>query len=311
MISIILTTYKRPVFLVRAIQSVLNQNYKNIELIVVDDNDSDSVYRKDTSALIASYAKTIKYIPLEKNSGACNARNIGIDNANGDYILFLDDDDELLPNHLELLLQQYSINENVGVVFSQAKLIDVKNNSMQLTNKVLRVNDDPLLWQLLVGANSTSCILFRKKAILEVGKWVQLPFGHENYLMVRIFANAYKGVSVNEITVNVYYEDTERISNNSNRLKGIDILYEKIVPYTLKYSNKVQRQFKYNFIKTKVLLNIDLNYWNAWRNYKKMLQVDFFNANNLKFLILLFFPFPNFLGLLNNFYRTIIPKTLF
>ena len=310
MISVIITTYKRPTFLARAINSVLNQTYQNYEIIVVDDNDAGTVYREETSTLINSFTKNIKYIPLVKNLGACNARNIGLEKALGNYILFLDDDDELLPKHLELLHAQYKGNNKIGVVFSQALLIDVKNKSTHKTIKQLSAKDDPLLFQLLVGANSTSSILFSKKAITEAGSWIQLPFGHENYLMVRIFAKGYKGLSIPESTVNIYFEDTERISDNTNRLYGMNKLHEKIVPFTLGYSKNIQKKYVYNFLKGKVLLNIGENYKKAWVNYKQMLYVDLWNLNNLKFLILLLFPFPKFLGTLNNWYRALIPKNL-
>lgn len=310
MISVIITTYKRPVFLERALKSVLNQTYKNIEIIIVDDNDEDTKYRSETEKLVKTFPKHLQYIKLQKNAGACNARNIGLEKTKGSFILFLDDDDELLPKHLELLRRQYDASKELGVVFSQAKIIDVKKKTVNKTNKKLEITTDPLLWHLMVGANSTSSILFKKAVILEVGGWIQQPFGHENYLMVRIFDKGYKGISIPEHTVNIYFEDTERISNNLNRLKGIDILYDKISPHVKKYPENIQKSYRYNFFKNKVLLNIGINYKHAVLNYKKMLSLDFFNKNNLKFLILLLFPYPNFLVKINNFYRTLFPKTL-
>lgn len=311
MISVIITTYKRPTFLARAIKSVLNQNYKNVELIVVDDNNADTASRLETIALINSFSEKIDYIKLPKNAGACNARNIGLQKAIGEFVLFLDDDDELLPRHLELLYEQYKTNDaKLGVVFSQANIIDVKKNAVNKTNNVLKISDDSLLWHLLIGANSTSAILFKKEAVLKVGGWIQLPFGHENFLMVRIFAEGYKGVSIAEHSVNIFVEETERISNDKNRLNGLDVLFESIEPYTKKYSKKIQKQYKYKLMKSKVLLNIGRNYKSALINYYKLLQLDFFNLNNLKFLILLSFPFPMFLGRLNNLYRAFFPKTL-
>lgn len=310
MISVIITTYKRPVFLDRAVKSVLNQTHENFEIIIVDDNDEGTLYRTETEKLVSTFPKDVQYIKQNRNLGACNARNIGKEKALGDYILFLDDDDELLPQHLELLHAQYKSDDKIGVVFSQALLIDVKNKYTHKTTKKLTAKDDPLIWQLLVGANSTSSILFKKEAITEAGDWIQLPFGHENYLMVRIFAKGYKGVSIPEFTVNIYFEDTERISDNTNRLYGMNTLYEKIVPYTLGYSKNIQKIYTYNFLKGKVLLNIGENYKKACINYKKMLATDLWNLNNLKFLVLLLFPFPKLLGSINNIYRTFFPKTL-
>ena len=71
LISIIIPTYKRSEMLSRAIESCLNQSYKNIEVIIVDDNNPDTDFRKLTSQFMESYAgnKKVKYIKMEKNGG--------------------------------------------------------------------------------------------------------------------------------------------------------------------------------------------------------------------------------------------------
>ena len=95
MISIIIPTYKRNENLCRAIDSVLNQD-GDYELIVVDDNDPNTEYRKMNEKKLKKYLKNnkFKYIKHEKNKNGAAARNTGIRNAKGDYITFLDDDDE-------------------------------------------------------------------------------------------------------------------------------------------------------------------------------------------------------------------------
>ena len=99
-VSVIITTYKRSELLPRAIDSVLAQSYENVEILVVDDNAPDSEYRKATENLITtrySQEPKVRYVKMPKNSGSCPARARGVSESKGEYINFLDDDDEFLP----------------------------------------------------------------------------------------------------------------------------------------------------------------------------------------------------------------------
>jgi glycosyltransferase involved in cell wall biosynthesis len=90
LISVILPTYNRMHTLSRAIKSILTQTYSNIELIIVDDASEDK-----TSELISSIKdKRLIYIRLSENKGPAGARNVGLNLTKGEYITFLDSDDE-------------------------------------------------------------------------------------------------------------------------------------------------------------------------------------------------------------------------
>jgi GT2 family glycosyltransferase len=94
--SIILTTYNRSQFLPRAINSVLQQTFTDFELIIVDDHSTDN-----TQHVVTEFNdKRITYIRLDHNQGVSTARNTGITQAKGEYLCFLDDDDEYLPEFL-------------------------------------------------------------------------------------------------------------------------------------------------------------------------------------------------------------------
>lgn len=102
LVSVIIPTYHRYDTLPRAVESVLKQNYDNIEIIVVDDNDPLSEYRTETEKVMDNYIShhNVKYIKHEKNKNGSAARNTGFKNSKGDYIMFLDDDDEFLENKI-------------------------------------------------------------------------------------------------------------------------------------------------------------------------------------------------------------------
>ena len=106
-ISVIITTYKRSDSLERAIKSVLKQNGK-FEVIVVDDNDQESEYRKINELKLKKFAKLNNFVYLKhkKNLNGANARNTGINKSRGKYITFLDDDDEFLKDRLEKIIKK-------------------------------------------------------------------------------------------------------------------------------------------------------------------------------------------------------------
>lgn len=100
-ISVILPVYNTQSYLERALQSVLNQSFKNWELIAINDASTD-----ESLSILKSFAKDdsrIKLIDFKKNKGLGSVRNVGMDQANGDYLVFLDSDDFLTYDALELL----------------------------------------------------------------------------------------------------------------------------------------------------------------------------------------------------------------
>ena len=122
MISVIIPTYNRAGTILRSVESVLNQTEKDLELIVVDDCSTDNTIE----ILKQIDDKRLSVIKLEKNSGACHARNVGIENAKGDFIAFQDSDDEWKPNKLERQLA-VCLRKNAGVVFCGLERFDDPN----------------------------------------------------------------------------------------------------------------------------------------------------------------------------------------
>ena len=111
--SIILTTYNRAHVLDRAIKSVLNQTFKNFELILVNGGSLDN-----TESIVQAYAdERIRYFKQSENKGMLSDRNIGFDMSRGKYVAVLDDDDELMPEALETAINEFNeISEEIGVL---------------------------------------------------------------------------------------------------------------------------------------------------------------------------------------------------
>lgn len=128
-VSIIMPTYNRANLISRAIKSSLRQTFENFELIVVDDASTDN-----TSEVIKSFEdKRIKYIKFAVNTGKSGnlARNEGIKRSSGEFIAFLDDDDEWMPKKLEYQLSAFESGpENLGVVTCDALWLNDVNGTI-------------------------------------------------------------------------------------------------------------------------------------------------------------------------------------
>ena len=132
LVSIIMAAYNAADFIAEAIESVLNQTYKNIELIIVNDGSKDG-----TEQIVKNYlpSNKVKYLSQE-NAGQTVAKNNGIKNASGNIIGFCDADDYW---HAEKLEKQLSIlfsDEKIGVVYSDIQAINQHGEKIKLTEKL-------------------------------------------------------------------------------------------------------------------------------------------------------------------------------
>ena len=123
-VSCVIPSYKRSDTVTRAIDSVLSQTYKNIEVCLVDDNLPGDEYSKKLQEVIRKYNgdNRVKYITQQKHINGAVARNVGIKAATGEYIAFLDDDDEWLPEKIErqiALLQSNPALDGVTVLWKR------------------------------------------------------------------------------------------------------------------------------------------------------------------------------------------------
>lgn len=110
--SVIIPTYNREKLIGRAIDSVLNQTFKDFELIIVDDGSTDN-----TKEIIERYTdQRIRYI-YKENGGQNSALNKGIEFAKGKYVAFLDSDDEWLDEKLRKVYIKYHTDTNIDIVY--------------------------------------------------------------------------------------------------------------------------------------------------------------------------------------------------
>lgn len=129
-VSVILTTYNRPQELRRAVVSVLNQTFKDFELIIVDDASDINV-----ESVVESFDdEKISFIKHETNQGGSAARNTGIYHSSGEYIAFLDDDDIWVKTKLETQLSHMK-RENCSITYSDFEFV----SNYSFVNKVRKL----------------------------------------------------------------------------------------------------------------------------------------------------------------------------
>lgn len=171
LISIIITSYNsNELYLEEAILSVLNQSYKNKEIILVDDGSKNGVAYK----LCVKY-KQIKYI-FQENHGLASARNTGIKNSHGEYICFLDDDDtwdsDKVFKQVEYFNKMYMKDKYIGLVFTFQNDIDEDGKLIGKTLKKANGNVfDKMLYGNVIGAPSS--VMIKKSILNDIGYFNQ------------------------------------------------------------------------------------------------------------------------------------------
>lgn len=122
LVTVIINNYNYDVFIDKAIDSALRQNYKNIEIIVVDDGSSDS-----SLFVIENYGELIKKI-FKENGGQSSTFNAGFEASQGEIICFLDADDTFLPNKIATVVDSFNEFPDAGWFFHELQYTDIEGN---------------------------------------------------------------------------------------------------------------------------------------------------------------------------------------
>ena len=223
--SIILTTYNRSHFLPRAIRSVLQQTFKDFELIIVDDHSSDN-----TQQVVAAFNDNrITYIQQTHNQGVSTARNTGIQQANGEYICFLDDDDEYLPDFLQeidnfLKKQQESfigfIRVGIANCFTAGNLATARE---RIKPEIWHLEQEKNL--LFITTMAYVGLVYHRLCFERAGVFnPELNFGEDLDLVLRMLTAGINYASIAKILINMYIHEQASLSRSTNSMERIESL---------------------------------------------------------------------------------------
>lgn len=162
LVSVVIPTYKRSEMLPRAINSVLSQTYKNVDVYIVDDNDPNTDFRRQTEFIMKQFDDNprVHYLKHECNKNGSAARNTGYRASHGEYIALLDDDDEYLPNKIEDQIKlMESLDNSWGACYTKFTVVDGKKNTAKIGEmKEGNLLVDALSRNLMLAAGSNLMI---------------------------------------------------------------------------------------------------------------------------------------------------------
>lgn len=217
--SVIVPTRNRKSFLAEAINSIINQTFKNIEVIVINDGG------EDVSDIITQYDNTrnLIYIRHDEAKGPASARNTGIKAASGQYIAYLDDDDTYYPEHLETLVS-YLENSGYRAAYTDAFRVHMEKEGDRY---VARKKDIPYSYDfdpdliLVQNIFPTLTVMHEKSCLDEIGLFDESLYTHEDWDLWIRMSMKYPFAHINKVTC----EFTRRRDGTSTTFeKKIDFL---------------------------------------------------------------------------------------
>lgn len=188
-VSIIIPTYKSRGGLSVSVDSAIKQTYPEVEIIVVDDNSPDSQERIETEQIMIRYANEprVKYIKHPENRNGASARNTGISYSSGDYIAFLDDDDEFFETKIERQVAYLESHSEFAAVYN----FSFVNGKKEIIHPYEGDASIPLL--MCRTKMFTPSLMFRKQALVAIGGFDEGFKRHQDYeLLLKFFAGGYK-----------------------------------------------------------------------------------------------------------------------
>lgn len=208
LVTIVMPVFNRAGFIIRAIDSIRNQTYRNWELIIINDGSTDA-----TGDIINQYAQKeprISIIKLEKNTGVSHARNVGLEKSRGKFIAFLDSDDVY---HADKIRQQAhaleSLDEKIGLIYTGVTIRDLYGNTR--TRHAHISGDVSQLLHRMNPIGTPSRAMIRRTCIESCGMFDEsLPAFEDRDLWFRI-AQKYLATALPEALV-TYYETSDALS---------------------------------------------------------------------------------------------------
>lgn len=243
-VAAIIPTYKRNDQLPRAIDSVLKQTYKNIVAVVIDDNDENDEFSNGVKRIVSNYSNSnrVIYCRQPNHINGASARNYGVSITDAEYIAFLDDDDEWMPDKIEKQLSFLSLNKDYKGCSCLYNVIE--NDKIIRSCKPYEDNDLQLKVFLRKVAICTPTFICEKQAFVEFGGFDVSLERHQDLQLFIDFLEKNKIHVINEYLVNVYSDSKINRPNTKKLINAKKKLFESTSNAYLKYDKKTKRRIR-------------------------------------------------------------------
>lgn len=225
LISVIVPVYNVEKYLRRCIDSIVNQSYTNLDIILVDDGSTDK------SGLICDeYEKADSRITVihKENGGLSDARNTGIEESNGIYLCFIDSDDYIMPDMINKLYNALTIN-NADISLCNFLYVDENEDEIRYRNEDLPIQDEVLnksdvmnkmaiekYWYYIIACNK----LYKKELFLQI----RFPYGkqHEDEFVAHLIFDKCERIACIKEPLYNYVQRDNSIMGRSINIKRLD-----------------------------------------------------------------------------------------
>ncbi|WEL24026.1 glycosyltransferase family 2 protein [Candidatus Nanohalovita haloferacivicina] len=252
--SVVVPTYQRTDELVRALDSIKSQTYRDFELLVIDDN-PEKEYREKVREIVEEFREqasfSVKLLINSDKQGVSSARNLGIENSEGEYIAFLDDDDWWKPEKLERELDAFENNE-YDAVYSAIEMYrdgEVKD----IVRKRGEIGLEDILEKDMIG--SPSKVTVTKKYLERIDGFDEdIPSGEDWDLWIRLIKEGCTFGYIDEPLVRYQQENNSKSSQMDIATEGREKITEKYSELLDQAGSKVKAQHHLNRAKKQYTL---------------------------------------------------------
>ncbi len=204
-VSVVIPSYKGSDNICRSVDSVLFQTYDNIEIIVVDDNGRGTEEQLKTEAVLKKYIDEgkVKYLTHEVNINGAAARNTGVKASEGEFIAFLDDDDEFRPHNIENHIKKFeTLTDDYGITYCAKCLMHRDGRQEIITPKY----EGDILFDFMCSRvrMGSSFLMVRKSAFEEVNGFDETFRRHQDWEFIARTLTKYKAAKIDEVGLNKF-----------------------------------------------------------------------------------------------------------
>lgn len=269
-LSVIIPVYNGEKYIEDCLNSIINQTYKDLQIIVVNDGSTDN-----TKFILSGISKCDSRIQVinKENNGVCSARNVGLEHATKNYITFVDSDDTLDLDMYELLMQ-YSIDEEYDIVHCGYKRINGENVKLVSgTNNIIKQTKNEALECIVGGKIFVPSLwnkVYKRKLFDDIKFDENLKINEDVLVNYKVFKKSEKSIFIDKPKYN-YFEREESSCKNTNSIKKAEdcLKVSKIINEDCKNTDLEQIAIK-RYIES--LIGLYRSYYNKRREYNSNIK---------------------------------------